>query len=359
MNPAAPGLSSTIPAPTANARPAVSPAELRKKAHARLADRIDLSRSRHKPLSILRAEAKRALEQFFDQETATLSRSDRDRLIEDVLAESIGFGPLEEIFRDDAVKEILIVAPTQVIGRKNDSWLPMSARFRDVEQFRAALARWAEIGESLAPGPDPIAALDVRLPNGFRVVAILPPEIMEHSPQVLFQRGMTVNTPAPSPGAAMQSSVPKSSTNLLNATRPGTAPKPTRNVKSGVVHAPALRPTESGVVSFNTPATTRTSASMSQSGMPGIGPAPAASGPPSQTGMGNADPFAKVRQRVTERIIMKFASAGVYDLNQIPLPELHRIVLAQVAEFCGGDKGGFDETTFDRLSLEILSSMNR
>ena len=71
------------------------------------------------------------------------------------------------------------------------------------------------------------------------------------------------------------------------------------------------------------------------------------------------DPFAKIRQRVTERIIMKFASAGVYDLNQIPLPELHRIVLAQVAEFCGGDKNGFDEATYDRLSLEILSGMNR
>ena len=47
---------------------------------------------------------------------------------------------------------------------------------------------------------------------------------------------------------------------------------------------------------------------------------------------------------------------GGLDLNP---PELHRIVLAQVAEFCGGDLGGFDETTFDRLSLEILSSMNR
>ena len=358
MNPAAPGLSSTFPAQTASARPAVSPAELRKKSHARLADRIDLSRSRHKPLSILRAEAKRALEQFFDQETATLSRSDRDRLIEDVLAESIGFGPLEEIFRDDAVKEILIVAPTQVIGRKNDSWLPMSARFRDVEQFRAALARWAEIGESLAPGPDPIAALDVRLPNGFRVVAILPPEIMEHSPQVLFQRGMTVNTPAPSPGATMQSPVPKSSANLLNATRPGTVPTPHRNVKSGVVLAPVPRPTESGVVSFNTPAMNHASGSASQYSMGGTKQPPAASGPTSQTGAAT-DPFAKVRQRVTEHIIMKFAGAGVYDLNQIPLPELHRIVLAQVAEFCGGDKGGFDETTFDRLSLEILSSMNR
>lgn len=358
MNPAAPGLSSTIPAQTANARPAVSPAELRKKAHARLADRIDLSRSRHKPLSILRAEAKRALEQFFDQETATLSRSDRDRLIEDVLAESIGFGPLEEIFRDDAVKEILIVAPTQVIGRKNDSWLPMSARFRDVEQFRAALARWAEIGESLAPGPDPIAALDVRLPNGFRVVAILPPEIMDYSPQVLFQRGMTINTPAPSPGANMQSAVPKSSPNLLTTARPGTAPTPPRNVKSGVVLAPVPRPTESGVVSFNTPPTNHASGSASQYSMGGIKQPPAASGPTSHVGAAT-DPFAKVRQRVTEHIIMKFAGAGVYDLNQIPLPELHRIVLAQVAEFCGGDKGGFDETTFDRLSLEILSSMNR
>ena len=129
--------------------------------------RIDLARNRHKPLSILRAEGKRTLEQFYDQEGTALTRSDRDRLIEDILAESVGFGPLEEAFRDDAVKEILVLNGTTILGRKADAWMPLSGRFRDDDQLRTVLARWADAGEATSPGPRVPAASTSAWPTGF------------------------------------------------------------------------------------------------------------------------------------------------------------------------------------------------
>jgi hypothetical protein len=87
-------------------------------------------------------------------------------------------------------------------------------------------------------------------------------------------------------------------------------------------------------------------------------PAPAIT-PSTPPQAGPPDPLARVRQRVTERIITKLAAAGMYDLNLIPLPELRRIVLAHVAEVCQVDRVAADDTVQERLTLEILSGMNR
>ncbi len=303
----------------------VTAGDLRKKAHVKLAERVDPLRSRHKPLSLLRAEGRRVLEAFCDQDAVTLGRSDRDRLIDDVLAEAPGFGPLEELFRDDAVKEILILAAQQVLGRKGDSWLPTSSRFRDADQLRAVLARWADAGDSLVPGVPASAGFDVRLPNGFRVMAILPPAVMDVSPQAFLTRGMPVHPPAP--GGLSGGSGP------ISAFAPRRPYPPAGGSGPLATPAPAPIPPASGPVA---PTTARPS------------PPPAA-----------PDPYAKIRQRVAERIVMKFASAGVYDMNLIPLPELRRIVVAHVAEYCTQERLGFDDAAHDWLALEILAGMNR
>jgi hypothetical protein len=293
------------PSPT----PSIPP-ELRRKAHARLAERIDPARVRHKPLSLLRQEARRFLEQFLDTECLIPSRAERDRLTEDLLAEATGCGPLEELFRDEAVREILILTPTQVICRRNDDWLPTSVRFRDAEQYRAVLTRYAEIGELCVPGSSATGGFDVRLGNGFHVLAIVPPTVMEQMPLALFVRGAATR---PSSGSVVVSA-PSGVVPVSSGHRSGT--------RSGLHAAPPRETTDSDT-------------------LPVI------------------DPAARLRQRLTERIIMKFAAAGMYDLNQIPLPELRKIVLAQVQEFCHAERLGHDHARQEMLALEILAGMNR
>src|SRR5436305_14027766 len=98
-----PGLNPTPTTLGERTRPVSTPADVRRRAHARLAEKIDPVRCRHKPLSILRAEARRIVETLLDSDAPSLSGAERERLIEDVLAESIGLGPLEELFRADRV----------------------------------------------------------------------------------------------------------------------------------------------------------------------------------------------------------------------------------------------------------------
>jgi hypothetical protein len=297
------------------------PPDLRRRAHARLAERIDPARVRHKPLSLLRQEARRALDQFLDAECVISNRAERDRLAEDLLAEAAGCGPLEELFRDEAVREILALAPAQVICRRNDAWLPTSARFRDAEQYLAVLSRFAETGEPCVPGSAPAGGFDVRLGNGFHLMAILPPAVMGQAPLALFVRGAAAR---PSAGSVIISA-------------PQAAPSGVVPVPSGVVPAPSGH--RSGA-------------------RPGLPAAPPRATTDSDT-LPVIDPAARLRQRLTERIITKFAAAGMYDLNQIPLPELRKIVLAHVQEFCHVERLGYDAARQEMIALEILAGMNR
>lgn len=333
MTPSTPGV-------TPGSKAAASPLDIRRRAHARLAERIDFAKSRHKPQSLVRQDARRTLEQFLDQDAPTLSRSDRDRLVEDVLAATAHIGVLDDLFRDDGVQEIMVLSPTVVLARKAE-WLPTSARFRDADQWRAVLARYAEIGENQT-GDRRTGGLDVRLANGFRVTAVLPPLVMEQPPVALFVRGTLLDVTTDC-GLGATTPVPKTNS-------PG----------SGAMA------TSEGRVTFSASATTTvttTSASNRYPRPPAAGesasgrhrqPAPFMDPP-----VDAQDPFAKLRQRVTERIITTFAGAGVYDLNAIPLAELRRIIAAAVYDFCATEKLGAGDTDRERLTLEILAGMNR
>ncbi|MGL6096371.1 MAG: hypothetical protein ACRC7O_11320 [Fimbriiglobus sp.] len=319
----------------------VAPTDLRTRAHARLAERIDLTRSRHKPMSLLRAEAKRVLEQFYDIESVTLTRAERDRLVEDTIAASIGFSPLEELYRDESVREILVLGVGQVLTRKGEAWLPVNARFRDTSQLRAALSWLSELGETVVPNTHPAGGLDVKLPNGFRLIAVIPPEVLNQPPLALFVRGGVTAVAAPSSG--IFAGITTSPTGSGSA---ATTPKP--------VSPPPPPPPPA------TPSTTRMSTG--DSGV--IGRPTPTSGPPSGVRMGplsgvNADPIGRVKQRVTERLISQLAAAGVYDLSKIAPAEMRKIILAYVAEQASIDRLGLDDVAQERLAIEILTGMTR
>lgn len=323
MTPPGPGLNPTPPTLGDRTRTTSTPADVRRRAHARLSEKIDPARCRHKPLSILRAEARRLVEAQLDADAPSLSEVERGRLTEDVLAETVGVGPLEELFRDETVQEILVANPHQVLARRFGRWVPTTARFRDAEQLRAVLARFGAVGELLTGGPDPTAAVDVRLTNGFRVVAVLPPESAGLPPVALFARG-------PSPGSGAWTGSPSGLT-AVPAARSGVVPV----VRSAAVRNPLSRPSPPTEVTASQPTPL----------LDVIMPAP--------------DSFAQTRQRITERMVAAMAARRVYDLDRIALPDLRRIVLAHVIEYCEAEKLAFDDGLKERLALEILAGMNR
>jgi len=295
-----------------------SVAELTRKGYIRLAERLDPARTRHKPLSLLRQEGKRHLEQLLEADGGHLSKADRERVTEDAMCGTLGLCPLEELFRDETRQEILALAWNQVIARTGEQWLPTSARFRDADQYRDFVLRLAEVGKAVGSGAEPGGAFDVTLPNGFRAVAILPPGVMGQPPLLLLARGDVPPVPPPSTRSGL-------TTTPAPRAVPVQPPPPITDSVFQLI--PANPITDSG---------TRSS--------------------PAKDG---SDLYARLRSRVTERLIARCAAAGVYDMTQIATAELRRILTVHVAEVATAERLRLDESDQEKIALQILVAMNR
>jgi pilus assembly protein CpaF len=328
-----------------------SPLDLPRRAHALLAERFPAHRTKHKPLSILRQEGRRALEQFFDAQVPPPAKADRDRQVEEILGEANGFGPLEELFRDEAVREVMVLAAAQVIVRKDGGWVPTSVRFRDPAHQRTYLRRLADTGEPFVTGGGGgDGAFDVRLANGFRVIGVLPPDVLDTPPVAVFVRGLphTADQPAPTFPTATMSGLPAQGSGVT--TMPlHRLPLPPKPGSVGVTAAEITRIAPASGT-FNKP----------DSLPPRPTPLPVPDAPVSEfylpPGM---DPKERMRRRVSERIIRKCAAAGVYDLSAIPAAELQRVILAHVEELNGEDTRRLNDQEMQMVALEIFTGMRR
>ena len=292
-----------------------------RKAQQFLNEKFPPNRVRHKPLSILRQEARRAIETFLDVEFPSLAKPDRDRTTATAIDESISMGPLEELYRDEATTEFMVLAHNQIVGRKGNNWLPTSARFRDELAWQAYLKKLQATGEAYVTVSQLSAAFDVRLPNGFRVVGVVPPPGLGLGPTVVFSRGAPVVTASGSTNSFDSESSILSVADL------------NRSIAAANGGGSSVRLGGSGII--------RTSASER---------IPAPVPPP-------LSPTDVLKQKVTERIVRKCAAAGVFDLKVIPRGELQKVIFASVDEYTVAENMPMADQTKNILTLEILSGM--
>ena len=87
---------------------------LKRRIHGKLVDKLDLSRVGELEGDVLRREIRLVVEHLCDTEDTLLNRSERERLIEEVLDETFGLGPLEMLLKEPTISEILINGPKNV-----------------------------------------------------------------------------------------------------------------------------------------------------------------------------------------------------------------------------------------------------
>src|SRR5215471_10631439 len=88
--------------------------ELKRIIHAKLVDKLDLSRVSDLAGETLRREIRMVVERLCNTENPLLNRMERERLIDEVLDETFGFGPLEMLLKDPTVSDILVNGPHKV-----------------------------------------------------------------------------------------------------------------------------------------------------------------------------------------------------------------------------------------------------
>src|SRR6516162_2262 len=84
---------------------------LKRRIHTKLVDKLDLTKVGELEGEVLRREIRLVVEHLCDTEDHLLNRSERDRLVDEVLDETFGLGPLELLLKDSTISDIMINGP--------------------------------------------------------------------------------------------------------------------------------------------------------------------------------------------------------------------------------------------------------
>ena len=107
------------------------------------------------------------------EEHVNVNRTDRLRLQDAVLAEIVGYGPIQDLLHDDGVSEIMVNGPDQVWVEREGKLYLTDITFADADHVTRVIQR---IISPLGRHCDEASPMvDARLPDGSRVNAIIPP----------------------------------------------------------------------------------------------------------------------------------------------------------------------------------------
>src|SRR6478609_5083467 len=146
---------------------------LKRRIHGKLVDKLDLTRVGELEGDVLRREIRLVVEHLCDTEDTLLNRSERDRLVDEVLDETFGLGPLELLLKDATISDILINGPRSIYVERRGKLERTAVVFRDNNHLLQIIDR---IVSRVGRRVDEVCPMvDARLPDGSRVNAIIPP----------------------------------------------------------------------------------------------------------------------------------------------------------------------------------------
>ncbi len=102
-----------------------------------------------------------------------LPAGDIDRVVDALLDDALGAGPLEPLMRDPDVTEVIVNGPDQVFAERRGVLVRESIRFEDVAHLRHVIERIVSAVGRRVDESSPM--VDARLPDGSRVNAVISP----------------------------------------------------------------------------------------------------------------------------------------------------------------------------------------
>jgi pilus assembly protein CpaF len=158
---------------------------LKEHIHGKLVEKLDLTRLSELEGDSLRREIRVVVEHLCDTENPLLNRSERERLVEEVLDEAFGFGPLELLLKEEGVADIMINGPKNVFLEKSGRIVKSDVTFRDNDHLLQILDRIvSKVGRRV---DETSPMVDARLPDGSRLNAIIPPLALD-GPSLTIRR---------------------------------------------------------------------------------------------------------------------------------------------------------------------------
>jgi pilus assembly protein CpaF len=147
--------------------------ELKFRLHRKLLDRIKLEALSSVPSDRVRAEIRLAVVRLVEEERVPLSLMEKERLIDEVLDEVFGLGPLEPLLEDPTVSDILVSTHKLVFVERGGKLYRTPVQFKDDAHLQRIIEKIvSRVGRRI---DESSPMVDARLPDGSRVNAVIPP----------------------------------------------------------------------------------------------------------------------------------------------------------------------------------------
>ncbi|MHB8432754.1 MAG: ATPase, T2SS/T4P/T4SS family [Candidatus Tyrphobacter sp.] len=162
---------------------------LKAEIHRELSRRIDFAAigSNADPLRLeeLRAEVESTVTEAVARHPGLGSAEEIARLRQDIIHESLGLGPLEDLMSDPEVTEIMVNGPDRIYVERRGRIELSGMRFNDQHQVRLVIERIiSPIGRHI---DEAVPMVDARLPDGSRVNATVEPLSIDY-PTITIRR---------------------------------------------------------------------------------------------------------------------------------------------------------------------------
>ena len=147
--------------------------ELKSQIHKKLIEVLNMERVSSIPKDRIRTEIGRVVERLLEDERVPMTAAEQNRIVEEVLDEVLGLGPLEPLLKEPSISDILVNRYDKVFIERNGKLAETQVRFKDDAHLLHIIEKIvSQVGRRIDEA-QPI--VDARLPDGSRVNAIIPP----------------------------------------------------------------------------------------------------------------------------------------------------------------------------------------
>ena len=147
--------------------------QMKVRIHTQLVDRLDVQNLKTLPPEVVRREVRVLIRELCQEEKGLLTSADQERLMDEVMDETFGLGPLEILLKDPGISDILVNRFDRVYVEKKGRLELSEVTFRDNGHLRQIIDRIVALVGRRVDETSPM--VDARLADGSRVNAIIPP----------------------------------------------------------------------------------------------------------------------------------------------------------------------------------------
>jgi len=147
--------------------------EIKQKVHTRIIDEVNLEALHRLNATEIRPEINTLVERLLTEQKVLFNESEKQALVDEIVDELIGLGPLEPLMRDPSVTDILCNSYRNIYVERRGKLERTNSRFvSDIHMMTIIDRIVSRVGRRI---DESTPMVDARLPDGSRVNAIIPP----------------------------------------------------------------------------------------------------------------------------------------------------------------------------------------